>query len=163
MRRFQNCKAVVMHVETRVSRTPGCHFDVMVRMHATRGNLVSLVKVLRQSHSISNINVISTHGSIKGKDSKGKRSFVAIIIFPFEPSLSEAYWNRKSETEFLCIVLSWIFPPAPWHPKHISELDLCNHLMTKFEPDLDMTHPGFADKDYRARRKMIADIAFTYK
>ncbi|XP_043218203.1 tyrosine 3-monooxygenase-like [Amphibalanus amphitrite] len=51
----------------------------------------------------------------------------------------------------------------PWYPSHISELDLCNHLMTKYEPDLDMEHPGFADKEYRARRHAIANIAFTYK
>ncbi|CAL8079164.1 unnamed protein product [Orchesella dallaii] len=50
-----------------------------------------------------------------------------------------------------------------WYPRHISDLDLCNHLMTKFEPDLDMNHPGFSDKSYRARRKMIADIAFDFK
>lgn len=50
-----------------------------------------------------------------------------------------------------------------WYPTHISELDHCNHLMTKFEPDLDMSHPGFADSEYRARRHMIAEIAFKYQ
>lgn len=51
----------------------------------------------------------------------------------------------------------------PWFPRHASELDNCNHLMTKYEPDLDMNHPGFADKEYRSRRKDIAEIAFAYK
>lgn len=52
---------------------------------------------------------------------------------------------------------------APWFPKHASELDNCNHLMTKYEPELDMNHPGFADKEYRARRKHIAEVAFAYQ
>ena len=48
-------------------------------------------------------------------------------------------------------------------PRHISELDHCNHLLIKYEPELDPTHPGFHDPEYRARRKEVAEIAFNYK
>ncbi|XP_014298867.1 tyrosine 3-monooxygenase isoform X2 [Microplitis demolitor] len=118
LKTIENFKGIVTHLESRPSRKEGSQFDVLVKVDMTRHCLLQLIRNLRQSASLEEVNLL-TENSVSIKD--------------------------------------------PWFPRHASDLDNCNHLMTKYEPDLDMNHPGFADKEYRARRKIIAEIAFAYK
>uniref|UniRef100_A0A8C7TPZ3 Tyrosine hydroxylase 2 n=1 Tax=Oncorhynchus mykiss TaxID=8022 RepID=A0A8C7TPZ3_ONCMY len=45
----------------------------------------------------------------------------------------------------------------------IRDLDKCNLLITKYDPDMDQDHPGFSDPEYRKRRCFIAELAANYK
>uniref|UniRef100_A0AC35TTT0 BH4_AAA_HYDROXYL_2 domain-containing protein n=1 Tax=Rhabditophanes sp. KR3021 TaxID=114890 RepID=A0AC35TTT0_9BILA len=52
---------------------------------------------------------------------------------------------------------------VPWFPKHISELDKCMHVVTKYEPTEDEKHPGYGDDDYIKRRAELNAIANSFK
>uniref|UniRef100_H3D551 Tyrosine hydroxylase 2 n=1 Tax=Tetraodon nigroviridis TaxID=99883 RepID=H3D551_TETNG len=52
---------------------------------------------------------------------------------------------------------------VPWFPRQLKDLDRCNMLITKFDPDLDQDHPGYRDPEYRKRRAFIAELAYKYK
>ncbi|KAF8570082.1 hypothetical protein P879_00537 [Paragonimus westermani] len=58
--------------------------------------------------------------------------------------------------KFLC------FSAPVWVPYHVSDLDKCQHLLLKFQPELQTDHPGFHDEAYRKRRQDIAQLAFDY-
>ncbi|KAL6116667.1 th [Pungitius sinensis] len=52
---------------------------------------------------------------------------------------------------------------VPWFPRQIKDLDRCNMLITKFDPEMDQDHPGHSDPEYRKRRAFISELASTYK
>ncbi|XP_057711982.1 tyrosine hydroxylase 2 [Corythoichthys intestinalis] len=52
---------------------------------------------------------------------------------------------------------------VPWFPRQIKELDRCNLLITKFNPDMDKDHPGYTDQEYRKRRAYISELSYRYK
>ncbi|NXS20089.1 TY3H monooxygenase, partial [Mystacornis crossleyi] len=78
------------------------------------------------------------------------------LIQPHSPfSLGDLHFHIKT--------VAFSLPTVHWFPRKICELDKCHHLVTKFDPDLDLDHPGYSDQVYRQRRKSIAEIAFHYK
>ncbi|TMS34216.1 hypothetical protein L596_001850 [Steinernema carpocapsae] len=52
---------------------------------------------------------------------------------------------------------------VPWFPRHISDLDKCAHVVTKYEPTTDSRHPGHGDDAYISRRAMLNGIANSYR
>uniref|UniRef100_A0A8C3ACL6 Tyrosine 3-monooxygenase n=1 Tax=Cyclopterus lumpus TaxID=8103 RepID=A0A8C3ACL6_CYCLU len=47
---------------------------------------------------------------------------------------------------------------VPWFPRQLKDLDRCNMLITKFDPDMDQDHPGYSDPEYRKRRAFISEL-----
>ncbi|XP_020898119.1 protein henna [Exaiptasia diaphana] len=52
---------------------------------------------------------------------------------------------------------------VPWFPRKIREIDVFAHRVKKANEELKSDHPGFQDKEYRARRQEFEDIALSYK
>eukprot|EP01080_Neovahlkampfia_damariscottae_P008526 gene8526-350_t len=52
---------------------------------------------------------------------------------------------------------------TPWFPRHIKDLDQFKDEILSAGEVLESDHPGFHDKDYRARRDKISDIANNFK
>ncbi|XP_062851650.1 tyrosine hydroxylase 2 [Trichomycterus rosablanca] len=66
----------------------------------------------------------------------------------------------KRVTDDVCLIKD---ERVTWFPRKIGDLDKCNHVITKYDPDLDQDHPGFSDPEYRKRRAFFSQVAFNYK
>ncbi|XP_059153381.1 tyrosine 3-monooxygenase-like [Physella acuta] len=135
-------------------------FNLLVTL---REGTVSLAKVIR---CFENGKVFITHIESRKSPSDLKQYQLFLQLVCAHDTFDNVCSSAKQSPLILDLKLLEEKEPEKkdaWFPKHISELDQCTHLITKFEPDLDYTHPGFADKNYRLRRKEIADIAFGYR
>ncbi|XP_050300700.1 tyrosine 3-monooxygenase isoform X2 [Anthonomus grandis grandis] len=131
-------------------------------LHLKEG-MNSLARVLK---SIEKYQGVVVHLETRPTQNQGTQLDALVKVDMSRINMLQLLKNlRQSQTLEHCTLIGEdnISAKNPWFPRHASELDDCNHLMTKYEPDLDMNHPGFADKVYRARRKEIAEIAFGYK
>lgn len=128
-----------------------------------REGIGSLARILK---TIENFKGTVTHVETRPSKKEGLQFDVLVKIDMTRQCLLQLIRNLRQSSALDGVTLlgdNSVSIKDPWFPRHASELDNCNHLMTKYEPDLDMNHPGFADKEYRARRKVIAEIAFAYK
>ncbi|KOC67413.1 Tyrosine 3-monooxygenase, partial [Habropoda laboriosa] len=128
-----------------------------------REGIGSLARILK---TIENFKGTVTHVESRPSKKEGHQFDVLVKVDMTRQSLLQLIRNLRQSSALDGVTLladNSVSIKDPWFPRHACDLDNCNHLMTKYEPDLDMNHPGFADKEYRARRKVIAEIAFAYK
>lgn len=128
-----------------------------------RDGIGSLARILK---TVENFKGLVTHLESRSSRKEGAQFDILINVNMTRQCLLQLIRNLRQSSslgEVTLLAENSISIKNPWFPRHASDLDNCNHLMTKYEPDLDMNHPGFADKEYRARRKVIAEIAFAYK
>lgn len=71
------------------------------------------------------------------------------LIFFFQSSYLEIITRGKSKKE----------SSTPWFPIRIRDLDTIVDNILMCGAELDADHPGFKDREYRARRQYFADIA----
>ena len=81
-----------------------------------------------------------------------------------DPKLARVIEFLKEKCPAVSVVGSW---NVPWYPTSIEQLDNLDQTTLAAGGDLqddpENPHPGFHDKEYRERRKAIADAAMSYK
>ena len=87
------------------------------------------------------------------------------IYVDFDGSLESApgkqlYQQLQSNSTQVQILQS---KRVAWYPRRLNELDLVASQVLDAGTELQSDHPGFNDKQYRARRQELADISASYR
>ncbi|XP_021366851.1 tyrosine 3-monooxygenase-like isoform X1 [Mizuhopecten yessoensis] len=190
LRVFENTKVTIDHIESRKSKKPDCQYEILLQAVSTCERWTPVTNLLRQSPQVNDILILNEqprpaekvatpepipHSCFGSQWTRLSLVLAASASFVF-PALGKARklvskklrgtsrkLNGTSQLEIDPLGEHTSIERDDWYPHHISDLDNCTHLVTKFEPDLDHDHPGFTDMKYRERRKEIADIAFEYR
>ncbi len=132
----------IEHVESRPSKNSRkAAFEIFVKLRTTSKKLADFAEKM-----------------------KLQKCFTSVSVLKIEDNQSENGKNFRINTILrIAFFLINLILEQIWIPKSIWDLDKCNHLNIKYEPDIDSRHPGFADMEYRKRRQEIANVAFSFK
>lgn len=135
--------------------------NLMIALPANNG-LDNLPRILRLMQA-TQATIEHLESRQNEKDRKCFDIFMSVMITPANLLTFMKSARQAGLGEVSLLREKLISVKDPWFPRHISDLDFCTHIMTKYEPELDSDHPGFSDAIYRARRLEIANIAFDYR
>ncbi|XP_056430528.1 tyrosine 3-monooxygenase-like [Hyla sarda] len=125
--------------------------------NASASSLSSSLKILEKHGTI--IYHIETRPAGRGKK-KGEELECFVKGFINNSSICSLLSSLKKVAGDVKIVKELT---APSFPRKVQDLDMCQNLNVKFEPNFDKDHPGFGDKEYKKRRVYFAELAFKYK
>ena len=105
----------IEHIETRPNELDGNRFDIFLSVFISSPSLLNLMRNIRQGN-LGDVNVLREKLiSVRG-----------IVTIDY---------NQIHQINIISL------QSDPWFPRHISDLDFCTHIMTKYEPELDSDHP----------------------
>jgi len=125
-------------------------------------NQPGLLKKVLKVFNDRNIDLFSLSGKVIEKDAKGLETCEFEVSF--DNSKPDTAKVIEDQLRALQIDFEIEKPKLiPWFPMKESDLDLIGSTLQKSDDGLNQDHPGFKDKEYKARRDAIASKTIGYK
>ncbi|KAL7751772.1 hypothetical protein RI367_002772 [Sorochytrium milnesiophthora] len=123
-------------IESRPSKSLPRHYDFFVDFDAPSPDVLQ--------------SLMDTLASASGKNDESASSVKQVRLISSASMENLAHGNGEGDQ-------------VPWFPRKMSDLDSFAEKVLSYGAELDSDHPGFTDKDYRARRAQITENALRYK